>query len=98
MLSSMLAVCGLPPQKARHFTEMNKVPALSRTSAALDMAGPISDEIAMSLNGVSHWFDGPLGRTQALADINMQIRIGEFFTVLGPSGCGKTTLLNIVGG
>jgi NitT/TauT family transport system ATP-binding protein len=34
----------------------------------------------------------------ALVDINLDIRDGEFISLLGPSGCGKSTLLKIVGG
>ena len=30
-------------------------------------------------------------------NINMDVREGEFLTILGPSGCGKSTLLNIIG-
>src|SRR5574341_375778 len=37
-------------------------------------------------------------RIHALADINVDVREGEFVTVVGPSGCGKTTLLKILGG
>jgi NitT/TauT family transport system ATP-binding protein len=74
------------------------MPFITRKSPALEMVEPTTDEIAVSLDGVGHWFDGPSGRTQVLSDINIQIKTGEFFTVLGPSGCGKTTLLNIVGG
>jgi NitT/TauT family transport system ATP-binding protein len=70
----------------------------SQKRAALEMVAPVPDEIALSLDRVGHWFDGPSGRAQALSDVSLQIKTGEFFTVLGPSGCGKTTLLNIVGG
>ena len=35
--------------------------------------------------------------TLALDNINMEVRDGEFVTVMGPSGCGKSTLLNIIG-
>ena len=35
---------------------------------------------------------------QALVDVTLDIREGEFFTLLGPSGCGKTTLLRIIAG
>lgn len=35
--------------------------------------------------------------TVALENVNMEIRDGEFLSVMGPSGCGKSTLLNIVG-
>lgn len=35
---------------------------------------------------------------QILYDINLEVRNGEFFTLLGPSGCGKTTLLRLISG
>jgi putative ABC transport system ATP-binding protein len=35
--------------------------------------------------------------TTALADINLDVREGEFLAIMGPSGCGKSTLLNILG-
>ncbi|MDE6043473.1 MAG: ABC transporter ATP-binding protein [Muribaculaceae bacterium] len=35
--------------------------------------------------------------TQALQNINIDIRQGEFVSIMGPSGCGKSTLLNIMG-
>jgi spermidine/putrescine transport system ATP-binding protein len=38
------------------------------------------------------------GKVQALEDITLEVRPGEFFTLLGPSGCGKTTLLRIIAG
>ncbi|MEN9265793.1 MAG: ABC transporter ATP-binding protein [Thermostichales cyanobacterium BF4_bins_65] len=38
------------------------------------------------------------GEYQALAGIDLQVRRGEFFSLLGPSGCGKTTLLRILAG
>jgi spermidine/putrescine transport system ATP-binding protein len=35
---------------------------------------------------------------QILYDINLEVRNGEFLTLLGPSGCGKTTLLRLISG
>jgi NitT/TauT family transport system ATP-binding protein len=35
--------------------------------------------------------------TTALEDIDLEIRQGEFVSLIGPSGCGKSTLLRIVG-
>ena len=38
------------------------------------------------------------GDLEALAGVSVEIRRGEFFSLLGPSGCGKTTLLRIIAG
>ena len=38
------------------------------------------------------------GPVEALQNISLTIREGEFVAVVGPSGCGKTTLLNILSG
>jgi spermidine/putrescine transport system ATP-binding protein len=38
------------------------------------------------------------GDVEALKEVNLEVRSGEFFTLLGPSGCGKTTLLRIIAG
>lgn len=35
--------------------------------------------------------------TVALENVNLEIRKGEFLSIMGPSGCGKSTLLNIMG-
>lgn len=36
--------------------------------------------------------------TQALQDITLNIREGEFCVIIGPSGCGKSTLLRLIAG
>jgi spermidine/putrescine transport system ATP-binding protein len=38
------------------------------------------------------------GDTVAVDSVSLDIRRGEFFSLLGPSGCGKTTLLRMIGG
>ena len=38
------------------------------------------------------------GSVQAVREVSLEIRDGEFFTLLGPSGCGKTTLLRMIAG
>ena len=38
------------------------------------------------------------GQYVALKDIDLQIREGEFISLIGHSGCGKSTLLNLMAG
>ena len=38
------------------------------------------------------------GDQVAVDGINLEVRDGEFFSLLGPSGCGKTTTLRMIGG
>lgn len=48
----------------------------------------------ISVKGISKYF----GEKAVLNDVNLDIRKGEFVTILGPSGCGKTTLLRLIAG
>lgn len=54
----------------------------------------MSESIALSLKNVSKSF----GDTVVLKDIDLDVREGEFISLLGPSGCGKTTTLNLIAG
>ncbi|HZW21557.1 ATP-binding cassette domain-containing protein, partial [Noviherbaspirillum sp.] len=38
------------------------------------------------------------GSFHALRDINLNVKKGEFVTLIGHSGCGKSTLLNLIAG
>lgn len=48
----------------------------------------------LSLRGLSKSFGGET----ILQALDLDIRDGEFFTILGPSGCGKTTILRMIAG
>src|SRR5919205_1956176 len=50
---------------------------------------------AVSLRGVSMVFGA--GSVRALQSIDLDVRPGEFVSLIGPSGCGKSTLLRIIG-
>jgi putative spermidine/putrescine transport system ATP-binding protein len=50
--------------------------------------------IAIRLEGLRKSF----GETAAVAGVDLDIRDGEFFSMLGPSGSGKTTVLRLIAG
>ena len=54
----------------------------------------MSGQSVISLDGLAKSFGGP----PVLADLDLEVRRGEFVTLLGASGSGKTTLLNIIAG
>ncbi len=53
---------------------------------------------AITLSGVSKSYVTAKGRLPVLEDIDLDIRAGEFVSLVGPSGCGKSTLLKIIAG
>ena len=56
------------------------------------------DATVVRLSGVDKVFSrGDRPVTTALEVINLDIRSGEFVSLIGPSGCGKSTLLRIIG-
>ncbi len=51
------------------------------------------NEVLLKLKGVSKIYD----TLSALSDIDLEVRRGEWLSIMGPSGSGKTTMINIVG-
>ena len=54
----------------------------------------LAENFAVSLENVSVSY----GENEVLKNFNLNIKSGEFVTLLGPSGCGKTTILKLIGG
>lgn len=52
-----------------------------------------------SIENLSRRFESEDGEgVNALCEISLEVKQGEFICILGPSGCGKTTLLRIIAG
>src|SRR5216117_2146399 len=68
-------------------------PTAAEGAAALDKATPV-----VRIAGVDKTFLSDRARvTKALEGIDLDIRRGEFVSLIGPSGCGKSTLLRLIG-
>lgn len=52
----------------------------------------------LSLEQVTKVFEQGQNEVRAVDDISLEVRGGEFLTLLGPSGCGKTTTLRLIAG
>src|SRR5690625_5989420 len=50
----------------------------------------------LTLDNVSHKILSTKDNTKALDQISMNVKEGEFVSILGPSGCGKSTILSII--
>jgi putative ABC transport system ATP-binding protein len=61
-------------------------------SAPLPTADPV-----IRLRDVGKQVESKAGRINLLNHVDLEVRRGEFLSIMGPSGAGKTTLLNILG-
>ncbi len=59
--------------------------------------GAADSQLVLKVQDVTKVFESAAGRVAALRGIDMEIKRGEFVSIVGPSGSGKSTLLNILG-
>ena len=64
------------------------------TARRSSLVSPTGTGAAVRIEGLLKTF----GAVAAVDHIDLDIKAGEFFTLLGPSGCGKTTTLRMIGG
>ncbi len=54
-----------------------------------------SEALVLRLEAVEQFYDR---RIRILGPLDLEMREGEFLSLVGPSGCGKSTLLRIIAG
>jgi nitrate ABC transporter ATP-binding subunit len=74
------------------------MPDSSSRLATPAQAAPTAEQAFLQFEQVCQVFETRRGRFEALRDVNLSVRQGEFLCVIGHSGCGKSTLLNMVSG
>ena len=63
-----------------------------------EKSGKANTEKYVQLENVEMTFSTKKGDFNALKDVNLSIKQGEFISIIGHSGCGKSTVLNLIAG
>jgi len=77
---------------------MNMLKEIETEFQERDFSKPRNENIEIKIENLSMVYQDKNGGqpVTALKDVNLEIKEGEFISLLGPSGCGKTTLLRII--
>ena len=70
--------------------------ALLAEPARHELGASVSGDVVIDIRNLSLTFQTADAPVHALSDIDLEVRAGEFVSLIGPSGCGKTTLMRIV--
>ncbi|WP_286747393.1 ABC transporter ATP-binding protein [Aquabacterium sp. UBA2148] len=73
---------------------MNASPMPARPTASVSRPG--FGPSVVQVNAASVTYPAPDAPVRALHEVSLDIRQGEFVSLIGPSGCGKTTLLRVI--
>ncbi len=81
-------------------TDLLRIAAAIRFGSVKPMSGAseTSEPPLVHLAGVAKSFARRGPAVRAVAGVDLDVRRGEFVSLIGPSGCGKSTLLRLVGG
>jgi NitT/TauT family transport system ATP-binding protein len=55
-------------------------------------------EVLLSINDVNKSFTNSIPAINVISGLSLQVREGDFISIVGPSGCGKSTLLHLIAG
>lgn len=58
----------------------------------------MSNDVILEIKNINRTYKDEDSIVNALSDINLTVRKGEFISIIGSSGCGKTTLLRLIAG
>jgi len=79
-------------------TSVDLEPPVSGATSAFDLAGAKKDEFIVRVRGVKRTYSIGGHPVHALRGINLDVKRGEYMSIMGPSGSGKSTLFNMIGG
>jgi putative ABC transport system ATP-binding protein len=71
--------------------------ASSRSNAPSEIRDSQTSGDMIRLRNIEKYFEHGVTRTFVLRRVNLEVKDGEFVSIMGPSGAGKSTLLHLIG-